>query len=125
MLLALPPWRSTSLSRWAGTRGGTPALDVDLHLAGGQVGRHAAAGRRRTGRNAYSAADAHSFFVLASLHQAGDDYHRSFVCFDLRHHLLRPVHAQMHAFGNVDASRFVWGSGPGREDIPFGTSGNE
>ena len=40
---------------------------------------------------------------LTLLHEAGDLDHRTFVGFDLRHQLLRPVHPQMHAFGNVDA----------------------
>src|SRR5713101_4639682 len=110
------PWRDTSwshghaedtrgLSRRAVTHERAPALDVDEDLTDDGVARQAAARGRRTWRNPYAAADADTVrFVLAFLHEASDLDHRTFVSFDLRHDLLRPVHAQMHAFGNVDAA---------------------
>src|SRR4029453_502502 len=85
------------LARSTGAHDLTPALDIDLNLTRGRAAQ--AAGRRRTGRDAHST-DIDAVVELALLHQTGDLDHRAFVRFDLGHHLLLSVHAQVHAIGN-------------------------
>src|SRR5438270_11744818 len=113
-----PRW----LSRRAAARNRPPALDVDEGLAAARTQAAAC----RPGSDAYAAADRDSVrSVLPFLHQAGDLDHRAFVGLDLRHRLLRPVHAQLHAFGNVEvAAGLVCRPRADREDIAFGASGN-
>src|SRR5207247_7426100 len=118
-------WPPPSLSRLAVSYGRPPALNVDLSLAGDRVTRLAAARRLRSGRNSHAPSDTYAVrIVLAFLHEAGDLDHRTFVRFDLRHHALRSVHAQMRAFGNVDAARLILGAAAGSEDKTLRTSGN-
>jgi hypothetical protein len=83
-----------------------PAFDVDHHLVDASAGRQAAAGRTGAGRDAYAAADADTFGpVLALAHQSGHFEHLAFVGLDLFHQLLRAVHANVRALGDVEAAR--------------------
>src|ERR671936_1421154 len=117
--------RHPRLSRWAITQGDAPALDVDLDLLRDRTGRQAAGRRRRARRNPDAATETYAVGLELTLsHEAGDLDHRAFVSFDVRHHFLRPVHAQMHAFRNVDAARLIGGAAAGGEDITLGTSWN-
>src|SRR5438034_835953 len=111
------------LSRGAVAHSRAPALNVDHDLAGDRAAQLAA--RLRTGSDPHALPDADTLGIeLAFPHQAGDLDHRTFVRFDLRHQFLRCVHADVHAFRNVDAARLIGGAAAGREDITLRASGN-
>src|SRR5690349_15243755 len=108
-----------TLPRSALADGLAPPLHVDEALSRRRTDAESAVGRGR-GTDAYSAADGDTVRpILPLFHQAGDLDHGPLVRFDVGHHRLGSVHADVRPLGDVDASRVFDRPGTGREDITF------
>src|SRR4030095_9578388 len=112
------------LPRWTRTAGGTPPLDVDERLISDGARRLAADARRRSRGDSHAANPHAAGLELAALHDAGDLDHRSLVPLDLRHQLLRTVHANVRALGNIGAAGLFFGAARSGEDLALRASRN-
>src|SRR5262245_20854747 len=110
------------LSRFAGAINLTPGFDVNHDLSRRRAAQ--AAARWRDARHTHSAADVDAFLVLSLFHQPGDLDHRTFVGLDLSHHLLGPIHAKPHPFGDLEAAGLIRVARTGCEHVAVGASRN-
>src|SRR5439155_22142069 len=118
-------WESIRLARRTPSIDLPPAFDVDEELVRYGAGAHPTGRRRPTRHDPHAAADADTVRShLSLLCQAGEHDHRAFLRLDLRHHLLRAVHAEVHAFGHVDAARLILRALGRGEDLTFRAAGD-